>query len=292
VQEYYDAVMASFSTFTGQTTEEAEVVKSSFQTLLTKVVEGSNSKSKILSSGATGILESYTQIHLDDLTAKGIIAEFTRVLPFLMSSYRKVVTGLTCVLGWRLPNAVNRAISELECEFTAYVKKFAEGDGNGRKIEVDYEPVMKRVQKLTDTIALKGNVKLTECQLKDPKVQQALVVLSWVLDYTMVLVHGLSSSSEEVIKEQECEPTPVLHVIVVSVRVFITETVESLVVNTVPNALNVLAHLETIGNSSNKLFDALSAVLKSVGQIAQQVTSTVDTVTRGLLTPLRLIGKK
>ncbi|KAG4066834.1 hypothetical protein HA402_012901 [Bradysia odoriphaga] len=295
VQKYYDDVIVAFSSFPGEVSEPADLVKTTFQTLLTKVIEFSNSESKILSSGATAILESFAQVNVDNLSASGIIDEFTRVLPILMKAYRQVVTNLTRIVGRELVCAVNTAISDLEREFLCYVKEFEKGDGNGRKIEIDYEPVMKRVQKLVDTIALKGDVQLTECQLEDPDVQDALVVLSLVLDYVMVLVHGLSSSSEAVILEQKCdEPVVVLHVIVISVGVFIKETTESIVLNTVPNAGNVRAHLQTLSNSSSKLFTSLATVFNWVGKISQQLTNNVQGIsqglTQGLLKPLRLIG--
>ncbi|XP_037038667.1 uncharacterized protein LOC119076111 isoform X2 [Bradysia coprophila] len=290
VQKYYDDVIKAFSTFPGEVMEPADLVKTTFQTLLTKVIEFSNSDSKILSSGATGILESYAQVKLNIHSASGIIDEFYRVLPMLMKSYRQVVTNLTCPVGPELVCAVNTAITNLEREFICYVDEFRKGDGRGRKVEIDYEPVMKRVQTLVDTIALKGDVQLTECQLEDPRVKNALVVLSLVLDYVMVLVHGLSSSSEAIILEQKCEEPVVLHVIVVSVGVFVQEITESIVVNTVSNAVNVRAHLRTLNNSSSKLSSTLTAVFKSVGQITQQLANSVQGITQGLLKPLRLIG--
>ncbi|KAJ6645554.1 hypothetical protein Bhyg_00760 [Pseudolycoriella hygida] len=202
VQKYYDDLMTSFSTFPGQVAQAAEMVKRKFRELLTKVIEFSNSKSKILSLGATGILESFARVNIDVLSASGIIAEFKRVLPVLMEAYREVIKSMTKIIGDKLVCATNNAISDLESEFNLYVDKFNEAEG---KKEINYKPVMKRVHKLVNTIRLKGNNLLSKCQLADLHVRDARVVLSLILNYVIILVHGLSSSSKAVILERKCE---------------------------------------------------------------------------------------
>lgn len=82
------------------------------------------------------------------------------------------------------------------------MEKFNAGDGKGRKIEVDYEPVMKRVQNLEDTVTLNGDVTLSKQQLAHLKVQDALVVLSLILDHLIIVGHGLRSACEAVLLEQ------------------------------------------------------------------------------------------
>ncbi|KAJ6640891.1 hypothetical protein Bhyg_05824 [Pseudolycoriella hygida] len=202
VQKYYDDLMIAFNTFPGQVTLAAEMVKAKFRELLTEVITFSNSDAKILSAGATGILESFARVKIDILSAAGIINEFQRVLPILMEAHRNVITNMTNIIGDELVCATNNAISDLQSEFNLYVDKFKAAGG---KKEINYKPVMKCVQKLVNTIKLKGDVKLSNCQLVNLFVRHARVVLSLILNYIIILVHGLSSSSKAVLLERKCE---------------------------------------------------------------------------------------
>lgn len=202
VQRYYTDAIASFGSFPSGASVEADLVTSTFQALLTKLVDFSNSKSVILSTGATVILEAFSHVKMYDHRAQGIINEFYRVLPILMKAYRGAAKDLTPILGSELVNAVNNDLGNLQCAFELYVEEFNAGDGKGRKIKVNYEPVLKRVQKLEDTITLNGDVRLSKQQLADPNVQDALVILSLILDHLIICTHGLNSSSEAVLLEQ------------------------------------------------------------------------------------------
>ncbi|XP_037038704.1 uncharacterized protein LOC119076135 [Bradysia coprophila] len=203
VQKYYNDIIITFGSFPSEVSGEAELVVETFQALLTKLVDSSNSRSEILSTGATTVLEAFSRIKIAEQSAQGIINEFYRVLPILMKAYRGIATYYTPVIGTELVSAVNNALNNLECACELYVEKFNAGDGNGRKIAVDDEPVRKSVQNLEDTITLNGDVKLSKHELADRKVQNALLILSLILDHMIICKHGLRSASETILLEQK-----------------------------------------------------------------------------------------
>lgn len=243
-------------------------MKPSVQTVLTKYIELSNSKSEILSASATIILESFASIKLEDLSAIGLINELDRVLHILMISYRKVVTNLTKIIGRDLVRAVNNAISNLEFQLKRHMKEFIASNG---KIEIDYKPVMNAAQNFVDVVALKGDITISQSQLADPNVKDALIALSLVLDYSIAIVHSLTSSCEAFILEEEYEKPAVLHGIVKALTVFVNELTES-IVNAVSNAVNIYVHFQTLTICASKLNATLVNVFKTAGPDTKRVT--------------------
>lgn len=109
---------------------------------------------------------------------------------------------MTTIIGSELVIAVNNDLGNLQCALELYMEKFNGGDGKGRKIEVDYKPVMKQVQNLEDIVTPNGDVTLSKQKLADLKVQDALAVLSLILDHLIIVGHGVRSACEAVLLEQ------------------------------------------------------------------------------------------
>lgn len=205
LQKYLDDLSKIFDAFPAKFSAQSRLVKPALAQYLAKVTEASNSKSKILSSGAHGIAEALSHVNIVEYNVQGILNEFVRILPNVMNQYREVVTNLTTTLGSDLVTEVNNALSDIESSFIQYTKKFNTGGVNGLKIKIDYEPVMESSRTLTQTISLKRGVSLRLDQLANPEVQDAMVVLNLVLEHVMLMTLGLNSCSEVILWEQNCK---------------------------------------------------------------------------------------
>lgn len=154
IEKYYVDIVVAFNTFPVQLSGQVDFVTTEFRKFLVKVIALSNSKSSTVSTGATATLEALKEVNIDERTAQGVINEFLRVLPTLMKAYRGIVTNLKTTIGDELVYSVNSALRNTEQAFKRYMEKFNAGDGSGSKREIDYEPVMRSVQQLTNAILL------------------------------------------------------------------------------------------------------------------------------------------
>lgn len=285
VQKYYndDAVELFKSLPPGSLADQADAATKTFQGYIVKLVNFSNSKSKILSSGSTAILGMLSKINVVEKSAIGGIRVFNRMLPIIMKTCREVTSNLSKALGGELTCAVNNVISDLECSFKQYMQEFLRDDESGVYKEVDSEPFMKQSQKLANTISFIGETALNNCKLSKPDVQDALVVLSLILDYLMIATHGLSGCSEVVLSEQKCDEPVVLFVCSVTLGVFVNGFTKSLVEVTPSNENSIKALLRSLVNLTDilnltftNLFGVFEGVAITVGQITQSLSKFVS----------------
>lgn len=205
LQKYHDDILKSFTGFPSDVAVPSRSMVAEFREFLVENIDYTNSKSKILSSGANKILSVLSVVNIRDLAAQGILNEFHRMLPILMIAYRRITTDLTPIIGSAFKNEVNNALSDTEAAFERFVKIFR---GNGICFEdnVDYTPVLAVVKKLVDTIELRGDVTLSKSQLETQNVQDALVILRSYLHHITICVQGLSVSSSVILLEQKSNP--------------------------------------------------------------------------------------
>lgn len=301
VQEYYDGTADAAKNFpSGPPLDLADTVMTSFKNFLPKLVSFGDSNSTVLSSSSTAILGALSKLNKLAFSPNTIIEEFDKVLSDLVETYKEVVSNLSNIIG-ELTCSINHAMSDLECSLKQYIQEFLQSDILGRKKEVDFEPVMKSVQRLTNTIASIAEITLNKCELATPDVQDALAVLSLILDHLSICVQGINVCSQAILYEQKCEVPVVLRVCFVSMDVFITGITDSVASITFPIAdsitvllRNLVKLTNSLNASLNNLFGFVEGVTLTVGQItknlAKNISGTVRGITNGLTNVLRGIA--
>lgn len=202
VQKYYDDIIEAFNKFPESLLGEANLVKTTFKDYLTKLVDFSNSKSTVLSSGSTAILGVLGTVKLSVNSPDGVIKEFQRVLPFLTKTYKGVVLDLSKIIGEQLSCSVNKAMTDLETAYQKYMTEFLQGDAGGFKKEVDYEPITKRAEAFKKVISQASVTQ--KCELATPNRLDASTVLGLILDHLIICYHGLSGCSKAILYEKKC----------------------------------------------------------------------------------------
>lgn len=89
------------------------------------------------------------------------------------------MSNLSTTIGEELTCCANYTMSDLDSSLRQYIDKFRQEDENGFRKEVDFEPVMKGVQKLTNTTSLIVDTTLNKCELATLDVVDALTVLKF-----------------------------------------------------------------------------------------------------------------
>ncbi|XP_037049913.1 uncharacterized protein LOC119084163 [Bradysia coprophila] len=154
VQKYHDDIIEAFGKFPpGPLMDKSNAVTTTFQSYITKLVTLSNSNSTVLSSGSQSILEVLKKVNLLENTPIGVINEFYRILPTLMETYRGIVSNVSPMLTSVTGPVITQAMSDLESSFKNYMTEFLRGDERGNKRKVDYEPVVKRLEFLNNTVS-------------------------------------------------------------------------------------------------------------------------------------------
>lgn len=289
VQEYFDGTSEAAKNFpSGEPLELADAVMTSFQDFLTKLVSFSDSNSTVLSTSSTAILGALSKLNKLASSANTIIEEFDKVLPDLVETYKGVVSNLTNIIG-ELTCPVNHAMSELECSLQHYIKEFSQSDALGRRKVVPFDPVMKCVQILTNTIAFIAETTIDQCELATPDVQDALAVLSLILDHLSICVQGINACSQAILSEQKCEVPVVLRISFVTMDSFISGINRSVASITFPIAESITAFLRNLVNLTNSLNTSLNDLLGlfegvslTVGQITKNLSKNVSGTVRGI----------
>ncbi len=97
----------------------------------------------MLSSSATTILDVLSKVSSKNASSPlGMIQEFNKLLPFMMETYRGIVSNVSDVIGYPTCSATN-AMKELEWSIKQYNTAFLKVDEGGLRKEINYEPVMK-----------------------------------------------------------------------------------------------------------------------------------------------------
>lgn len=228
-----------------------------------------------------------------------IIVEFEKVMPSLVDAYKEVVSNLSTATG-TLTNCVNEAMSDLECSLKQiqYMNEFNQGDADGRKKEVNIQLVMKCVQKLTNIIAVIAETAINKCDLATPEVQDALIVLSLILDHLSICVQGIIASSQAILQEQKSKLPMVLRICSISMHVFIREITRSIGTITFPTVESVTKHLQNLvkltkhlNDSLGKLFGLFEVVTVTAGQITRNLSKGIYGPVRGISNGLTNILK-
>lgn len=234
--------------------------------------------SPIISSRSVSILETLKLFSKVGTSPIAIVNEFSKVLKPVADRYREIVSSLSCSIG-DLTVHVTEAITNLECALNELILDFQNSDPDVQcdKDEFDYEPVLKNLQILTNTVAAISETALSGCDIDDD-VRDSVYVLALILDHFIIMCHGTTVSI-----------AATLHSSTVDISVTVStclQTIDPLVCG-IADALSATTNSLTesitlLLTSLVSLNLALNAVLKEVIGVCQSVTVTVAQITQCL----------
>lgn len=297
VQEYYDGCRKATWKFRGPSYDLADVVLHAFDIHLTKLISLTKSNSTVIASSSTSLLESISKGRKLGVSGLIIIKEFDKVVLGLVEEFNGVVTKLSDIIG-ALTNAVNDDLIDLGYAFSKFMKEFIKSGVTGFKKKVDYEPVLKRLQQLMNTVALIAETLLNNCELATSEVNEAVTVLTLIVNYFAVAVQGINTCYQSVLYEQECIVPQNIELCSPSFEymlVEITQAVDSVVfpfAESMTTLLTKLVNITLFLNTALKdIFGVFKGVAITVGQITKNLAKGVSTTVTGVTKELTNILK-
>jgi len=302
IQQYYDGSITATKNFCGPSYDQADTVVKAFKIYVTKLIYFTNSNSTVLASISHAILKSISQGRKLGISALVIIKQFDRIVLGLVEQFNDIVTKLSDIIG-KLADSFNDDLNELGCAFSNFMKKFIKNGLTGYRHKVEYEPVLKRFQKLVNTVALFAETLVNHCELATSEVNEAVTILTLIVEYFAISVHGVNTCYQSLLHERKyILPQKILSSSVALDYVLhaITRAVDSVVF---PFAETITALLTQIVNITMFLNTTLKDVLGifegvtiTVGEITQNLSKSVKTsvtgVTMGLTNILKGIVPK
>lgn len=175
-----------------------------FEMYLTKLIYFTSSNSTVLTSSSNAILDSLSKCNKLERSGLNIVKEFHKVVLGLVEELNElVITKLSYIIG-ELTGPVNDALNDLGFTFSNFMREFLQSGLTGFRKEVDYEPVLKQLQKLLNTVALIAETLLNECELANREVNEAVTVLTLICVYFTIAVQGINTCVQDVLYEQKC----------------------------------------------------------------------------------------
>lgn len=302
VQEFYDGVSKAFWGFRGPSYKLANNNLAALEIYVAKLIYFANSNSTVLATSATAMLEAMSKCKKYEQSGLNIIKESDKVVLEIMNDFIEVVSKLSDIIG-QLTCKVNDVLHDVGCALSTFMKEFIVSSLTGFVKKVDYEPVFKQYQKLMNTIALIAETLLNKCELVTPKVEEAVTVLGLVLNWCGISVQGINSCVLDTLYEEECDVSPRVESVSMSVEYAlyqVTQSVASVVFPLTDSIKALLTNIVNITMAFNKTVKDILGVFKgvtiTVGQITQNlsktVSGTVTGVTKGLTNILKGIAPK
>lgn len=277
VQEYYDGCRKATWDFLGPSHDLADNVIKSLEVFITKLISFANSNTTVLASSSHAILESISKCSKLGLSGFNIIKEFNKVASAIVKDFNDVVAKLSDIIG-QLADSVNDALSNLGCAYSNFMSDFIKREKTGLRNEVDYEPVLKQFQKLINTVVLIAEILLNECELVTRAVDEAVTILTLIVQFLAIATQGINSCYQTVLYEMNCtvpQMTELCSVPMENVLLGVTRTVDSV---TFPYTETSKAQLTNIVN----ITISFNGALKDIIGPFEGVTLNIGVITQNL----------
>lgn len=259
-----------------------------FEMYLTKLIYFTSSNSTVLASSSNAILDSLSKCNKCERSGLNIIKEFHKVVLGLVEELNElVITKLSHIIG-ELTGPVTDALNDLGFTFSNFMREFLQSGLTGFRKKVDYEPVLKQLQKFMNTVALISETLLNECELANREVNEAVTVLTLICAYFTIAVQGINTCVQDVLYEQECTISQTiescsmsLEYVVMEVTQYVdsvtfpyTESIKALLTNLV----NITLFLNTTWKQYLGIFEGVAV---TVGKIMKNLSKSVFSTTSG-----------
>lgn len=211
---------------------------------------------------------------------RNMLVQFKLVLETIFAALRQIVFSLERIIGKPVVDTIIDNIKCIERALKRLLEEYLNNDvsnlSHGKK--ADFEPVMKCLQKLTNTLALIGNAILENPSLATVEALESMTVLCLVLAQCLTYIQGTISTIAIIIHSKTNRIPQMISSCLQSsdsLIVGLGEAIDSLVNITLSTCLNLLKNL---GNVSAKL----NATLKSLLGIATGLPMGLNKVTECL----------
>lgn len=277
VQQFYDGCRKATWKFDGPSYDLANEAVRSFELYLTKLIYFTYSNSTVLQSSSTALLQSLSKCKRLEKTGFNIIKEFEIVLLGLVKDLNEIVEKLSEIIG-DLTCTVNDALNELGYTFSYFMKEFLKLSTAGRRNKVSYEPVLKKLQKLMNTVALIAETLINECEEPTQEENEAVSVLELISIYFALAIQGINTCVQDVIYKEKCSVSQNIESCSVSLEYVVVEVTQSVALVTLPFTESLKAMLTNFVNIT--MF--LNAAWKDIFGIFEGVPITVEDITKHL----------
>lgn len=192
VTQYCENCAASVKHFTGPTYEISKTWTLALEIYTKKVVILTEIESTIISSRSVFILETVGLMFKIGISPTIILNEFSDVLQQIVSGYENIISSLSGI--GKLAVTVNTAITNLCYALHELIMEFQHTSHlNDIDDQLDYEPVLRNLHILTNTIAVIAETALSNCRIEND-VKESIYVLVLILDHFLIMSHGTIAS--------------------------------------------------------------------------------------------------
>ncbi|KAJ6646412.1 hypothetical protein Bhyg_01623, partial [Pseudolycoriella hygida] len=279
VDSHSQKCQAALKFYVGPTYKTAKTLLDAFLALIPKLETLTQSRSNILSSNSIAILETISIMSNVGNSPKGILDGFQSVLHIVAADYRSIISSLEVYIDIDT-SVVTNAITDLEASIYQIIVDYQNADPlTVCDDKIDYEPVLKSIQNLTNAVASIAKSSRQVCK-NDADARDALYILAIIFDHLVIIGHATNVSiAAELNKLCGTISKPWSQCLNVIDRLVsgITEALSALV-------RTVLEAVELVLEAIVDLAKSLNAVLKSVFGIVQNVTKTLTKTVSGTLT--------
>ncbi|KAG4075392.1 hypothetical protein HA402_015045 [Bradysia odoriphaga] len=286
IQAYYDGCYSATRGFNENAYELADTVVRTLEDYLTKVIYFTNSNSTVVTSSATAIAKSLSVCKDLNQSSWNIIVEFEKVYPKIVEDFNEIAKKLSDHIGDELVCTFTNDVSDLGATFSKYMKEFLEiWKPVGCRKKVEFECVLKKLQKLMNTVALINETLLNKCDGEaSQETRESVMILDLLCFYMTVVVQGINSCVLDVQYDRECYVSPAFKSSSLSLDYAIIGIGEAVNAVVFPLKESLTALLTVFVDITM----VLNTVLKSVLGLVEGVGITVGEVTKNLLGGLQI----
>ena len=259
--------------------EMGDTTVTSLGKYIKKLMSFTNYNSTLVTSSVTSILTSLSTCQ--DLRESGlrIMIEFDKVWLPLINNFNEVATSLSPHIG-DLTCVFTNDVSDFGKEFSNFQKAFIRRSRMIYKCrkDVDYTPVLKKLQKLFNTLGLINDTLLNKCESATEEVHESVMILDLIYAYLSIAVTGINSCWLDEQYKNECHVADSLKSVSFSFETSLVLVVEAVCAITLPleksikKLLSLFVNIVLALNTSVKvILGAVEGVAVTVGEIAQNL---------------------
>lgn len=246
--------------------------------------------STILSNGAHMLLNNLGLLHFLKDTPENMLLQFVIVLPRISAELRQIISYQWSI--GKLTVNLNNDIKNLERSLNVLVKNYLKNDvtilAQGRKS--DFEPTMKCLQKLSNTIAVISETILIDPDYATNEAFESMTLMSIILTHCSVMVQGVKSTLASLIHSKTNQVPHILNSYLHSADsliVGLTDSIRSLVnitVSTLRGLLGNVVGINTLLNNTLKnVLGLTTGTILNAKKVVDNLAGGISHLTKGLL---------
>lgn len=220
--------------------------------------------STILSTRSIAILQAFTLLSTSGKSASYLVNENAKATPSLVPAYTKIVSELSYNIG-QLIYPINDIIVHVGKLFDVITKEFQNrfverNVGNDEKI--NFKPLMKCAELLTNTIGLIAETALYDCDSAtiSDDTYDAIAILICILNDCFLSIQGIMVSMAAVLLSESSELSDFLQSCLHSLNPFIRgvgDAIASMTLDNNPSVRVLLTKVVSLMCPLNEAFDSL-----------------------------------